>query len=87
MKYRTKTHRHTEVKNENHVKKSYHSSSVSHSWPRFLFLLGLKFIHSAKHVIDHFQGLVDVQFHTSCFKLKALLKPVMWPEFQLKELH
>lgn len=78
MKYRTKTHRHTDVKNENHVNKSHCSSSVSHSWPKFLFLPGLQFIHSTKHVIDHFQGPMGVQFHRSFFKLKALLKSVMW---------
>jgi hypothetical protein len=39
-----------------------------------------KFIHSTKHIIDYFQGPVDVNFHTNCFKLKDLLKAVMWPE-------
>lgn len=44
----------------------------------FYFLPGLQFIHSTKHVIDHFQGPMGVQFHRSFFKLKALLKSGMW---------
>lgn len=70
----------TQRKNRKHAKKLQCSTGVPHPGPRSLFLPRYKFIHSTKHVIDHFQGPMDVQFHKSCFKLKALLKPIMWPE-------